>query len=275
MKLIKPSVTNKKKSAILNYLLEIIYHRVKINELYARILKKSNYMLLNCTLKGYLKEPWMETIISCQREISTLASNPEYVQFYRDNEIYFWLFIPKWINDDRKKTKIEKCLDIGCSYGTLALYCKKICGCDIYCIDFINAYMSKPLFEKFNLNFAINNIELDKFPWDVKFDVIILTEVLEHFNFNPVFTLKKIRELLSENGKFYLSTPNALYHGKLTKYYSNYSDMPHPQKGLPIFDDHTYIYNSDELLDIFNRAGLRITRFKETYSHFNFTLIKN
>ncbi|MGH1566708.1 MAG: methyltransferase domain-containing protein [Nitrosopumilus sp.] len=52
-----------------------------------------------------------------------------------------------------------------------------------------------------------------------KFDIVIFTEVLEHFNFHPVMILKKIHSLLKSPDKLYLSTPDSHEWGKITKYY--------------------------------------------------------
>lgn len=117
-------------------------------------------------------------------------------------------------------------------FGTIALYCHKLTGCDIYCVD-CDEHLSKSLIKKYNFHYDINNIEIDPFPNNVKFDIIIFTEVLEHFNFHPVPTLKKICNLLSEQGKLYLSTPDGGWFqwGRITKYYSTINDMPLPKKG--------------------------------------------
>ena len=109
---------------------------------------------------------------------------------------------------------------------------------------------------------------------------IILTEILEHFNYNPVPTLKKIRNLLTENGRLYLSTPDASQWGRVTKYYSTISDMPAPRRGLPLFDAHIYQYKKQELLNILISAGFVIQRFGYSPGylagrHFNLTLNRN
>lgn len=234
------------------------------------------------TVNNYLKKPSMRVILECQAEIAALDPYPGYLS-YRKRELYFWLHIPQWIYEDLATRKIERCLDIGSAYGTLALYCRKLIDCDVYCIDGVDAYHSKSMFKKYNLQFRTNNIELDPFPYDVKFNIIILTEVLEHFNYNPVPTLKKIRNALSENGTLYLSTPDASQWGRITKYYSKIGDMPFPRKGLPVFDamfePHIYQYEKQELLNVLDVAGFRVQRFKYSINiggcrHFNLTLMK-
>ena len=105
------------------------------------------------------------------------------------------------------------------------------------------------------------------------FDRIYLTEVLEHFNFHPLITLRKIRDHLSENGKLYLSTPDAAEWGRVDKYYTAISDIPLPDKSMQIIDDHIYQYNKDELLLLLNEAGFSVDKFDYSpgvgLQHFN------
>jgi predicted SAM-dependent methyltransferase len=58
-----------------------------------------------------------------------------------------------------------------------------------------------------------------------------MTEVLEHLNFHPVPTLKKVYNLLSENGALYLSTPDAYEWGKVNKYYQGYRGNANTKNG--------------------------------------------
>jgi len=224
----------------------------------------------------YRKEPWMVEIVKCQAEIAAFDPYPYYLRKYRSVESYTWLHIPKWMCEDSEKHKIERCLDIGFAYGTLSLFSKKVFGCQNYCIDCVDKYLNQALVQKYGFVFSRNNIELDPFPWEVTFDVIIFTEVLEHFNFSCVPTLRKIRTLLAEDGRLYLSTPDASQWGKITKYYSSLDEMPKPQKGLPIIDDHVYQFDKEELFGVLEASGFTVDRFDYSpgvaYRHFNLAL---
>jgi len=220
----------------------------------------------------------MKEIVKCQEEIANSNPHPHYLSEYRDSEISYWLHIPKWMYEDSKKKTIKRCLDIGCAYGTLALYCKKIFKCEVYCVDFVETYINQELAKR-HFFFKVNNIELDSFPWEGQYDVIIFTEVLEHLNLYPVPTLKKINDLLALNGVLYLSTPDASQWGRVTKYYANYKDMPAKMNELDVVDDHIYHYNKHELLEIIDEAGFRIERSKYSPGllnrHFNLALVKS
>ncbi|ATW25391.1 class I SAM-dependent methyltransferase [Candidatus Formimonas warabiya] len=218
------------------------------------------------------KIPWIEAIHEVQEEVSKFA-NPYYGGPYRREEINYWECILEWLYQDREERKIGSCLDIGCAYGTLAVFCREFYQCDVYCTDFMSHLLSAPLADKHGLKFRVNNIELDPFPWDQKFDTIIFTEILEHLNFHPLPTLRKIKGLLGAKGRLYLSTPDAKYYGKVTKYYQRLADMPQPQKGLPIVDAHVYVYPENELLDLLGEAGFTVEKFQYTPAHhFNLML---
>jgi len=163
---------------------------------------------------------------------------------------------------DFKKRVFVNCLDIGCAYGTLAVFCKTNLKCDTCCTDYTAKYISRHLLNKYNIDFAVSNIELDEFPWDKKFDIILFTEVLEHLNFHPVATLRKIRNMLSDNGVLYISTPDASQWGRVTKYYERIADMPNPTAGIPIIDDHVYQYSVAEFRKIVHDAGFKIQKLK-------------
>ncbi|HXT84047.1 MAG TPA: polysaccharide pyruvyl transferase family protein [Verrucomicrobiae bacterium] len=226
----------------------------------------------------YQKNKWFREIIKVQNEISrSLTESSFYVDTYKNEEVNYWSHIPTWILQDNRDDKILRCLDVGCGYGTIALFCKKLLNCEIYCID-TNDYLRQSLIETYDFKFKVNNIELDPFPWnDIKFDIIIFTEVLEHFNFHPLPTLQKIHDLLSENGRVYLSTPDALEWGK-AEHYDSLDDIPCPNKETKIIDGHIYQYNEKELTDIIDKAGFKILRIDYSkgviYRHFNLTLAK-
>lgn len=231
-------------------------------------------------IKAFSLTTWYKHVITSQEIILNLNPHPAYTLRYNNEEFFYWLFIPKWLYDDSKQLKRLKCLDIGAAYGTLALFSKlSLNDCEVYCIDFTNEYISDSLTNRYNINFSVTNIELDILPWESKFDVIIFTEVLEHLNFHPVSTLKKIRGLLNNNGVLYLSTPDASQWGRVTKYYSNLSDIPPPTPGTPAIDDHVWVYNKQELLSVVEAAGFKIRHF--AYSpgtlgrHFNLALVKD
>jgi len=216
----------------------------------------------------------LDIINSVQEDIVNNCNNDYYADRYKDVEKEYWEHIRKWIYMSRGH-QIKNCLDIGAGYGTLLLYAKEIHNCELYGIDFTDRYLSDSLKNKHSINFELCNIELDKLPWNEKFDMILLTEVVEHFNFNLVPTLKKIHNSLNDNGTLYISTPDASKHGKITKYYKDYRDMPEPFKGNDLLDEHVYVFYRHELEDIFKEVGFRVEKARlTTCGNFNFELKK-
>jgi len=190
--------------------------------------------------------------------------------------------LPRWIYEDFSDPKPRRCLDIGCAYGTLLLYLQRVTGCEAYGIDFVDRFMSKAMLAKHHFNYAVCNIELETPPWPGPFDIILFTEILEHLNFQCVPTLRKIRGLLSDNGRLYLTTPDAGEWGKVTKYYSKYEDLPMPaprSPGQEPIDDHVWQFSLPELLECLRLADLKVVRLEYSrpikgMRHFNLTLSK-
>jgi 2-polyprenyl-3-methyl-5-hydroxy-6-metoxy-1,4-benzoquinol methylase len=213
------------------------------------------------TMQSYIGEPWMKRLLECQEEVARCGAIPYYLNQYRGQEISFWLNIPRWIYENRTITHVERGLDIGCAYGTLALFCKRLFDCEIYCLDMMTSKQIESLTKKNGMSFTVNNIELDPFPWNLKFDLITFTEVLEHLNFNPAPTLLKIRDHLTDNGRLYLSTPDAAQWGRIRGGHSSWKDIPNPKKGLPLTGGHMYQYCKDELFHVVGEVGLDVEKF--------------
>jgi SAM-dependent methyltransferase len=227
--------------------------------------------------------PSMREVMRCRDEITKLDPIPEWLSNYRNMELYFWLRIPQWIYEDVANHKIERCLDIGCGAGTIALYCHKLTGCEVYCVD-CNENLSKSLIEKYNFHYDINNMEVDSFPYNVKFDIIIFTEVLEHFNIHPVPTLKKIGNLRSEKGKLYLSTPDGGWFqwGKITKYIKQSTICPFREKDCRPPIQHVTTFTNTLNENCWTFLMKQNSEFKDLiilpghlgYRHFNLVLTK-
>ena len=222
----------------------------------------------------------------CQEEIALRTRTPKpnvygYAPRYRNDELGYWLHIPRWMYEDFRKRVVQgemlRCLDVGCAYGTLLLYATKLLRCEPYAIDFIK-YLDPSLVDDYGIHYLVNNIEREAFPWKVRFDAILFTEVLEHLNFNAGPTLEKLRRLLAPGGRLYLSTPDAAQWGRQTKYYARYSDLPMPaaDSQAPVVDDHVWQFEAEELRQLLRAAGFRAVRCDYSPGngkrHFNLTL---
>jgi SAM-dependent methyltransferase len=182
-----------------------------------------------------------------------------YAATYRDQEVFYWEPMPSWIREDAARRGAGRILDIGCGYGTLLTFAVRLHRAQGYCLDL--AEYIKPDFAAGNrIQFSKSNIELDPVPWPGPFDLVLMTEVLEHFNFNPVPTFRKIRAVLAPEGRFYLSTPDASEWARVTRYHQKLSEFPEPNGRQTLIDDHMWIYNKKELLKVLGDSGFAVER---------------
>lgn len=139
----------------------------------------------------------------------------------------------------------KKVLEIGTATGTLLKNITKYYNLDKK--NVLGIEPSKKLFNsiKINKHFNIKNLFLSNLK-NEKFDFIILDNVFEHFD-NPNVILKKLYELLSNNGKIYMSIPNILS----TKYH-----LTDPL-------NHTCNYNKFTISKLLNTNFFRILSIKE------------
>lgn len=97
-------------------------------------------------------------------------------------------------------------LDVGCGTGRLGEYLKIHKNCRVYGID-ISSHAVELAATRIEDAVAMD-IEAMEFPYkELKFDVIILGDVLEHLK-NPTEILKLYAQYLYENGVFVVSIPN-------------------------------------------------------------------
>lgn len=208
------------------------------------------------------------------------ADSPQtyYIKEYAPVETRYWSKISGWMVEDmidrnyiQKKPAIS-ILDIGCGYGTLLSYASEVYGANGTCLDVV-PYLKSSVMKKYGLSFVSGNIEKDSLPSGKLYDIIIMTEVLEHLNFQPVPTLKKIHASLKKDGVFFLSTPDADSWGKTTKYYKSLRDIPPVDPEAPWIDDHIWQYNKSEIKKVLHAAGFKILRLERSEAvtgyHFN------
>ncbi len=208
-----------------------------------------------------------------------------YLTAYRSSEVAYWSEIAAWLHELAPGCQGARCLDIGCAYGTLAVYVDGLFGGETFCTDMRSDALAEQVIARHGLSFAANNFELEPLPWREQFDVIVFTEVLEHLNFNPVPSLRRLRDLLRPDGRIYLSTPDASRWGRVTSYYQSLDEMPSPEVGRErigsgeweYVDAHIWQYTKEELHRLVGEAGLVITREGMApgviHRHFNLELM--
>ena len=61
-------------------------------------------------------------------------------------------------------------------------------------------------------NISILNIEKEKFPYkNGEFDLVLMTEVIEHLTADPIIYLSEIKRVLEPSGYLLITTPNAVH----------------------------------------------------------------
>jgi SAM-dependent methyltransferase len=102
-------------------------------------------------------------------------------------------------------------LEIGSFLGPVSISLKRI-GYNVSALDipeFYNSASLRSLYQKSGIPFIGVNLRDYKLPYESdSFDVVIICEVIEHLNFNPLPVLKEINRVLKNGGYIYISTPN-------------------------------------------------------------------
>lgn len=225
-------------------------------------------------------EYWLEKVREAQAIIEEFNGSDYYISDYGPTETQYWYHIPCMMMKEVQEEKVivDNVLDIGPGYGTLSVFANRTYRCNSYATDIIdNLGILK---ETIPIHYAENNIETQEIPFNVKFDRIIFTEVLEHLRCCPVKVLNKLRQSLSNEGVIYLSTPDACTWGFNYEFYNHMWQMPMDCDYVtedPIEDDkHRYHYTLSELLFLFEKAKLRVHCYHKSKGewgdHWNFKL---
>ena len=208
---------------------------------------------------------WELLLKDVQNRIEPYAK-PNYKN-YKAEEIYYWYFVAKWIAEDSIKNNVNDVLDVGCGHGTLSVFAKELYGSLVTSVDVTN-YMSQSMVNSFGLKYRLLDIEteMSQLFEENAYDRIILTEVMEHLYFNPVPTLFNLREMLKDDGKLFLSTPDSVEWGFLNGFYNHVGEMPNPgdiqKPEFSTIDQHIYQYNIGEVNRIIAEAGFKINKFE-------------
>ena len=243
--------------------------------------------MLGCESKSPTSDtPASTPIESIQDSIAAadFSEDAYYAKTYRFAEPKYWLRIAGWLAEDSierqfvKNERATSVLDLGCGYGTLLAYATEIYAAKGTCFDVI-PYLQDSVKRRYAIEFTKLDIERDPFPESLKFDVILMTEVIEHLNFHPKFTLEKIFNALNPGGSFFISTPDAdKGWGRVFEYYESIESMPAPIVDQEWIDGHIWQYTEDEIRDVLHAAGFTIKRLAHAPGavgqHFNIWAVK-
>lgn len=200
-------------------------------------------------------------IADCVKEIN---KHKVWESTERYNELLFpnYQFVTRKIERYGKKAK--SVLDVGTAYGVLALACAKL-GKEVLAVDNTDRYTPRDYLKKQGVSFKLWDIEKTEYKQG-KYDLVLMTEVLEHLNHNPLKPMQRLVHLMNEGGIFILTTPCYETQGPAPGKFGlllNWKKIP--EGGTPEVDEHTHHYSMPELISLFDAVGLKILEFGRCY----------
>jgi SAM-dependent methyltransferase len=192
------------------------------------------------------------------------SPHPQYARTYFKHEVGAWGPIPALIyllsQLQMPKEFGRKVLDIGCGFGTLISYCSEF-GYKPYVVDFVppDFHVGEESINKFGIEYHHLNIEVSDLPFPAEtFSLVLMSEVLEHFNFQPLDVLAKVHNVLRKDGFLLISTPALGRTQKPEVYQQPFEQIPR-YSGQPheFVDRHMKIYAKTELTRLLHSAGFR------------------
>lgn len=255
----------------------------EIERLYADVdIKASEIVQLRETLPiltDLVWQPWYPSLAAARDEIAEAAEVTGFPDLYRSEEILYWLHLPDWIAQWASNSAPERMLDIGSGYGTLALFCAKLTGATVACLDIESHRMDSSVMSRNGVTIREGNIETEDLDWAGTVNGIVMTEVLEHFNFDPVPTMRKVADALVPDGRLFLSTPDAASWGRVEDGPASYRDLLAPDPDAETEDRHIYQFSEAEVREVLAESGFRVVRFDRAPGrwgvHHNVEAVKN
>jgi len=173
----------------------------------------------------------------------------------------------------------KRVLEISSFLGVVDIALAKI-GFEVYSYDIPEFQKNRKLNElylKFNVHQSsgyLKDVWQTGLPYpDNHFDAVILSEVIEHLNFNPLPVLQEINRILKKDGIFYITTPNQVNFinrikiilGRSIRNPISDSVTQLDQTKHTICGIHWREYTLEELIQLLEITGFTISTY--TYSH--------
>lgn len=192
-----------------------------------------------------------------------IAHKPEYIRTIKDIILYF------------RHSQIQqiKILEVGSFLGVVSVTLSRI-GFQVTAIDIEEYISSKNLQQLFidnGIRFSAVNLRDYRIPLSSEeFDAVIMCEVLEHLNFNPLPVIKEINRILKKGGLLYISLPNllrsvnilnlGLYGNSIHNPIKDFFTQLSSNEGNKIVGLHWREYTSAELKEMLEEMNFLIVR---------------
>lgn len=210
-------------------------------------------------------------VVAAQRAISEHTPPDAYTDLYRAEETLYWLRLPQWILEWSQAARPERIIDIGAGYGALAVFASMATPATVTCMDIDPGRITVPLAAAHSLEVVEANVETTEIPAP-PYDGAVMTEVIEHFNFAPVPTMRRVCDALTPDGRLFLSTPDAGSWGRVPDSYDHWRDMPAVDPTVTTEDRHIYQFTEPELTEVLTEAGFEILRLDRSPGRWGFHL---
>lgn len=163
----------------------------------------------------------------------------------------------------------QSILDAGCGIG-LFLRSMSLLGHNCTALDFVSLYQEKyqEYFE--GIPFHECNLEISTLPFDDEsFDVVVCSQVLEHFTYSHLPPVVEMRRILKKGGLLFIDVPNvACFRNRMRilrgknitwDYERHYLDAAPTRSGEDCFfpDRHNREFTLSELELLYQRAGFK------------------
>ena len=186
-----------------------------------------------------------------------------------------------------KKKSATKYLEVGPGYGIMSFSLKKLLDIDVTWLvipskDDMRDHNKKELSNQLRTRYNIKTIEgyLETDSFHGQYDIIVMAQVMEHFVCNPVGSLRKLRNLLVDDGCIFISVPEE------TKWFQveSYKEMPYADvissneyQRRNIINEyaHFHEYTYQEAVEAFEESGLICVEHVWSAPIHHFVLKKN
>ena len=165
----------------------------------------------------------------------------------------------------------DKILDCGCGEGFYLKVIRDFSDCKLYGFDGGNEVLSRAKVELSGCGVQIDKGDIYNLPYqDAEFDKIILSEVLEHLP-DDFSALIEIKRVLKPGGVLFITVPNHNYPFMWDPINKTIETLfrTHIKSGFwaGIWNMHTRLYTSDEIISLIKNAGLEIVSV-EAMTHY-------
>ncbi len=201
--------------------------------------------------------------------LNSIQIEDEMTKFEKDYFFYHHDRYSKILNKIKNfKENNGKILDLSCGFGHLFRACFKMRHARLYGCDKADIAQDNILLKKYGVKYKKYDFRKKIIPFqETDFDLVIFSEVIEHFNFYPLDVLKEIHRILNKNGKLIVSTPNLVRLNNRIKMILgksiNYDIKLDSDKGAYYRE-----YSAEELKYLFTKAGF--SSVKIFYIHFDY-----